>query len=463
MGWLLDSANNLSADAIAAQDLDSSSFKQGLTPKYIEKLSAFLKEQGYTQNITDKWDEGLRQNLIDFQNKYAQQNAQKYENRRNAVNALSTFTNYKLQSSPMFNALSAVVPLLRTSRNPVMMATLNYISGKDNPITEKYFNKRDLKFLGNVVADQINTGYYKTKDGDVSNSFGPQNYPNKKYGKIPGTSAFNIGYGIGRGNFETEGDNYVITDRFDPGSNGGKSGFFGKIENVINAFTGKREPIQTRVVLPGNFVNSNVQTEVEQKQGGGTISETFVEETEPAVIDDKFPTWKEYRDAQASKISDQAVANMLDLQTPLIPPHEVGQTPHTCIYTVTGMYGQESQEQNNIKFRANPRKYGFRKTDEAEVGDVIQLSKLPNAGNIKQLRWPHHMVVVTDVDENGELGVSYTNGGMNDGDLRKNKYNLHQTGRYGFGDWHRQQPYEFIGTKEQRKQWKEDYKSLKNK
>lgn len=40
---------------------------------------------------------------------------------------------------------------------------------------------------------------------------------------------------------------------------------------------------------------------------------------------------------------------------------------------------------------------------------------------------------------------------------------LHQKGKYGFGDWTRQQPYEFIGTKDQRKAWCKDYNNLKNK
>jgi hypothetical protein len=44
------------------------------------------------------------------------------------------------------------------------------------------------------------------------------------------------------------------------------------------------------------------------------------------------------------------------------------------------------------------------------------------------------MVMVTDVQNDGELGLSYSNGGMDDDDLRKNKYNLHQKGKYGFGD-----------------------------
>lgn len=437
MGWLLKSLNNTSADAFAAQDVNSASFKQGLTPEYVRKLTQFLKDNGYDQEVTDTYDDAVKSNLIQFQSDHYNSNAENYVKRKKMVN----YVDIALNTNPLYNLAKL---------NPVVRTTIDYMAGRNPVVTEKDLNKNSQEFLGKVIANQLDSNYYDNQ------TFGPANYPKKRYHKNPLSSGFNVSYLVGRGNFEKDGDSYIITDNFDPGSNAGKHGFFGKIENAINAFTGKREPIRTEIVIPEEMVETHQDGGIMKYQNPSDVITNSSVEAE-------FPSWKEYRNAQASKVAESAISNMLNLNAPLIPPHEEGQTPHTCIYTISGMYGPESQEQNNIKFRANPRKYGFKKTNDAEIGDVIQLSKMPESKDIMRLRWPHHMVMVTDVQDNGELGVSYSNGGMDDDDLRKNKYNLHQKGKYGFGDWTRQQPYEFIGTKNQRKAWRKDYNNLKNK
>ena len=82
MEWLLKSLNNTSADAFAAQDVNSASFKQGLTPEYVKKLTQFLKDNGYNQEVTDTYDDGVEANLIQFQSDHYNTNAKTYTNRK---------------------------------------------------------------------------------------------------------------------------------------------------------------------------------------------------------------------------------------------------------------------------------------------------------------------------------------------------------------------------------------------
>lgn len=154
--------------------------------------------------------------------------------------------------------------------NPVVRTTIDYMAGRNPVVTEKDLNKSSQEFLGQVITNQLDSNYY---DGQT---FGPANYPNQRYHKNPLSAGFNVSYLVGRGNFEKDGDSYVVTDNFDPGSNAGKHGFYGKIENVINAFTGKREPIRTEIVIPEEMVETH--------QDGGIVKYQNPSETLPELI-----------------------------------------------------------------------------------------------------------------------------------------------------------------------------------
>ena len=209
-----------------------------MTPEYVRKLTQFLKDNGYDQEVTDTYDDAVKSNLIQFQSDHYNSNAENYVKRKKMVN----YVDIALNTNPLYNLAKL---------NPVVRTTIDYMAGRNPVVTEKDLNKNSQEFLGKVIANQLDSNYYDNQ------TFGPANYPKKRYHKNPLSSGFNVSYLVGRGNFEKDGDSYIITDNFDPGSNAGKHGFFGKIENAINAFTGKREPIRTEIVIPEEMVETH--------------------------------------------------------------------------------------------------------------------------------------------------------------------------------------------------------------
>lgn len=218
------------------------------------------------------------------------------------------------------------------------------------------------------------------------------------------------------------------------------------------------------VVTPrGNYINY---------QGG----ETYI------------PTLEEYIRAEAGKKSVNAVYNILNQKTPVVPiipdqgiisriAGKFGMSdeeridrfgkcedPLTCINTVTAMYGQDSIVSGNKTFADNPERYGFAETDTPGVGDIMQFY---NKGI------PHHATMITGFNIKNQPVLSYSNGSTSeystdkDGHLVKSmKYDNDnwnpnwveeddRTSLYSIGN--KTKVYKFVGTEKDKQKWENEY------
>ena len=185
------------------------------------------------------------------------------------------------------------------------------------------------------------------------------------------------------------------------------------------------------------------------------------------------PTWEEFAIAKQEEARDNAYLKMLDQKVPLIPrvPSQdpwskfinrsmkywlnssdedvmkvvgVEERPHTCAYTATGQYDKCNQVSGNITFKNNPRKYGFKETNNPRVGDLIQFSY----NDI-----PYHMGMVTGFDANGEPVISYSNGDI---DAEAMRHDM-DTWKHDFdgADW---KYFTFKGNNANSLKWRKEYK-----
>lgn len=185
------------------------------------------------------------------------------------------------------------------------------------------------------------------------------------------------------------------------------------------------------------------------------------------------PTWEEFAIAKQEEARDNAYLKMLDQKVPLIPrvPSQdpwskfinrsmkywlnssdedvmkvvgVEERPHTCAYTATGQYDKCNQVSGNITFKNNPRKYGFKETNNPRVGDLIQFSY----NDI-----PYHMGMVTGFDANGDPVISYSNGDI---DAEAMRHDM-DTWKHDFdgADW---KYFTFKGNNANSLKWRKEYK-----
>ena len=65
-----------------------------MTPEYVKELTQFLKDNGYNQEVTDTYDDGVEANLLQFQADHYNTNAETYTNRKKINNKIK-FHTYK--------------------------------------------------------------------------------------------------------------------------------------------------------------------------------------------------------------------------------------------------------------------------------------------------------------------------------------------------------------------------------
>ena len=145
------------------------------------------------------------------------------------------------------------------------------------------------------------------------------------------------------------------------------------------------------------------------------------------------------------KIAVATILDKLGMNTEdIIKIVGVEEKPSTCAYTATSQYPESCRVSGNITFSENPLKYGFIKSQEPNVGDLVV--------SIRG-RHPKHMSMVTDKTSWGYPVISYSKGGVNPKDMVYNRM-----------DWRRDLPlstyYTYVGTDEERKKWKKEYDKL---
>lgn len=119
---------------------------------------------------------------------------------------------------------------------------------------------------------------------------------------------------------------------------------------------------------------------------------------------------------------------------------------YTCAWTSTGQYPKSSRVSGNKTFTENYRKYGFKKSNNPKVGDLIVAHRsITNT--------PYHMTMVTGFDDYSNPLLSYSMGGHNPEDMVHNR-----------GEWQEDFPniinYTYVGTDEERKKWIKEYNKL---
>jgi hypothetical protein len=121
-------------------------------------------------------------------------------------------------------------------------------------------------------------------------------------------------------------------------------------------------------------------------------------------------------------------------------------TPFTCAYTATSQYPESSRVPGNITFSEDPSKYGFVKSSDPKIGDLVVSIRGQH---------PAHMSMVTSKTDWDYPLVSYSKGGAEPKDMVYNRL-----------DWMRDLPrstfYTYKGTEEEKKKWKKEYKKLYN-
>ena len=136
-----------------------------MTHDYVRKLTQFLKDNGYNQEVTDTYDDVVKSNLIQFQSDHHNSNAENYAKRKKMINDIDL----ALTTNPLYNLVKS---------NPVVRTTIDYMAGRNPVVTEKDLNKNSQEFLGKVIANQLDSDYYDNQ------TFGPANYPEKNIIKI---------------------------------------------------------------------------------------------------------------------------------------------------------------------------------------------------------------------------------------------------------------------------------------
>jgi len=130
----------------------------------------------------------------------------------------------------------------------------------------------------------------------------------------------------------------------------------------------------------------------------------------------------------------------------------------TCIYTATKKFNDKGAVvTGNKTFRDNPTRYGFEKIpyDSLKNGDLVQFMGRDFLGSV-----PHHAVLVTEKDSNGNPLFSYSNGNTEPFIIEENgdtTYTMKKNQPLEvFGTW-KPEAYRYVGSPEQRAEWLHDY------
>lgn len=140
-------------------------------------------------------------------------------------------------------------------------------------------------------------------------------------------------------------------------------------------------------------------------------------------------------------------------------------SPATCIYTATSMYGPDSTVTGNKTFTQNPEKYGFTLTDSPQIGDLAQFYSNTNS--------PVHMTVVTGFNDKNQPALSYSNGEVGEWTDPEDGTPLIHNMKYDNDNWNPNwkedwddnslysigtpKYYKYIGTKDDFKNWLTEY------
>lgn len=190
------------------------------------------------------------------------------------------------------------------------------------------------------------------------------------------------------------------------------------------------------------------------------------------------PTMDEYIKAKIDETRHSAYLNMLHQETPLVPrvPDRTSRVKAakasllgylgynteeiidkvgldkdalTCAWTSTGQYPESSRVSGNKTFADNHQKYGFVRSNEPKVGDLMVAHR-------DKTYIPYHMTMVTGFNDYGIPLLSYSMGGHSPEDMIHNSE-----------DWQEDLPniinYTYVGTQKERDKWKKEYKKLYNK
>lgn len=118
----------------------------------------------------------------------------------------------------------------------------------------------------------------------------------------------------------------------------------------------------------------------------------------------------------------------------------------TCAWTSTGQYPASSRVSGNKTFADNHKKYGFIKSNEPKVGDLMVAHR-------EDTYEPYHMTMVTGFNNSGIPLLTYSNGGHYPEDMVHNSEN-----------WQDYLPniinYTYVGTQEEKDKWRKEYKNL---
>ena len=131
----------------------------------------------------------------------------------------------------------------------------------------------------------------------------------------------------------------------------------------------------------------------------------------------------------------QAREKMRNKKVPDIPDVDNGKPALSCINTVTGAYGKNSQVAGNRTFAKNPENYGFKEIpiETIQPGDLYQQwvresKKIFNNYFSDKPYWgfktPYHMVMLDSITPNGKYLFDYSNGSDNPNDSSAIKIQL---------------------------------------
>ena len=200
--------------------------------------------------------------------------------------------------------------------------------------------------------------------------------------------------------------------------------------------------------------------------------------------EDIVPSKEQFIDDTVNKRRVEAIHSMLNKKAPAIPNNPsrnplsilasklgasddtrrfvfgVDKNGQTCIYTVSSNYNDKPISGNKT-FANNPESYGFKEvnSNDAILGDIVQFYGYNDIINNAILGdEPHHMTMITGFNENGQPALSYSNGGRNADDLRKDNDNwgeggdrdLTTIGKYT-------KTYRYVGSPELRKKTSSHY------
>ena len=199
----------------------------------------------------------------------------------------------------------------------------------------------------------------------------------------------------------------------------------------------------------------------------------------------KIPSLKTFKEEEARKARVNAAFNILNQQGPLIPKipsrnlfsiaaGKLGMSdkdrislfgyednPFTCIYTATGQYGDKGAHvSGNRTLWDNPNLYGFMQVpnEQYDVGDLIQFYS--DTG-------PHHSVLVTGADYEGQPVVSYSNGEATDYTVDEDTLERTWTMKKDvdhFDDLKEDlgdiRTYRYVGSPSKQQEWEEKWRSM---